>query len=219
MACAVVAITVLGFAPSYYLLPVLGGAPLPPIVHLHGLVFSAWVLLYALQTGLVATRHTQLHRQLGVGAAVLAPLMLVLGFVTAVVTARLPAHEGRIGPPIIFPFTAVSMFAALTVAGMIRRRRPQEHKRLMLLGTVSLLTTPLARIGRMIGAGMPPPIFGIVGTDVLLGALVAYDIASKGRVERVTLIGGGAFVLSQVARVWLAHLPAWQAFAKSIGAH
>jgi hypothetical protein len=59
-----------GFARTYYLRSVFDGPAVPtPLVHLHGAVFTAWILVFVAQTSLVAARRTDLHRRLGVVAA------------------------------------------------------------------------------------------------------------------------------------------------------
>jgi hypothetical protein len=57
-------------------------------VHIHGLVFTSWVLLFLAQTILVATDRTDLHRKLGAGGAVLAALLLIMGTTTAILRSR-----------------------------------------------------------------------------------------------------------------------------------
>lgn len=44
MAAALAICTFAGFARSYYLMSFTGAASLPPLVHLHGALFTAWVL-------------------------------------------------------------------------------------------------------------------------------------------------------------------------------
>src|SRR5207244_3825284 len=54
-----------GFARTYYLAGVLK-ARLPSfLIHMHGAVFSCWILLFITQTGLVAVRRVNWHRRLG----------------------------------------------------------------------------------------------------------------------------------------------------------
>src|SRR5262245_35357113 len=67
------------FAPSYSLKSQFGNAPIQPLVHLHGAVFSAWMFLLIVQTSLIATGRSALHRKLGIAGAVLAVLLLVTG--------------------------------------------------------------------------------------------------------------------------------------------
>lgn len=218
IAIALLLVTAVGFAPSYYLMRFTAAPSLAPIVHVHGIVFTAWMLLYATQTWLIATRNVALHRSVGYGALALAVLVVALGFATAIVTATPKPVPGHLAPPIIFPFVAVSMFGLLCAAGVASRQRPQHHKRLMMLATLSLAVTPAARIGRMLGTALPPPIFGMLLTDLFLVALVAFDVRTRGRIHPATLVGGGAFLLSEPLRVGIAMLPAWQEFAASFGA-
>src|SRR4029078_3829549 len=66
-----------GFAPTYYLKGYFHGAPLAPLVHLHGVVFTTWILLFFGQTVLVARDRTDLHRKLGWAGAILAATLVV----------------------------------------------------------------------------------------------------------------------------------------------
>jgi hypothetical protein len=64
MVLLLVAVVAIGFSPTYYGAGVFR-APLPsPIVHFHGAVFSLWMLLQILQTGLSASK-VKWHRTLG----------------------------------------------------------------------------------------------------------------------------------------------------------
>jgi len=49
MAIAVVGTVVAGFAPTYYLRPFFGAPPLMPLLQLHGLVFTSWLVLLLTQ--------------------------------------------------------------------------------------------------------------------------------------------------------------------------
>src|SRR6266481_4123742 len=68
MALLLAATVFVGFAPSYYLAGIFR-APLPSmIVHVHGAVFTGWILLFITQTSLVSSRRVDIHRRLGVVA-------------------------------------------------------------------------------------------------------------------------------------------------------
>src|SRR3977135_4488019 len=79
MSIAVVIIVLAGFGPTYYLRPYFTPAPLIPLLHLHGLVFTSWILLFVIQTTLVAARRTDIHRRLGILGGVIAILMILVG--------------------------------------------------------------------------------------------------------------------------------------------
>jgi len=65
MTFLLLATVVIGFAPTYCLAGVFR-APLPsPMVHVHGAVFSSWMLLLEVQTGLISAKRVSWHRNLG----------------------------------------------------------------------------------------------------------------------------------------------------------
>ncbi|MEP9359449.1 hypothetical protein [Sphingomonas sp. KR3-1] len=218
MALLMVVLTFIGFAPSYYLSEVFGGRPLSPVLHIHGVVFTAWMLLFVVQTGLVSAGRSDLHRLIGPVVAVLAVAMVPLGVATAILVKQAIAahHLPPSGPPLIFPLGAIFTFAVLTAAGIAMRARSAWHKRLMLLGTIAILTTPLARITKFSHLPLMPAYGGILLTDILLAMLVAYDLRTRGKLHPATLWGGGFFLLTQVARVVLNLTPAWQSLSHSV---
>ena len=55
-----------GFARSYYLKFLFATPPLPSlVVHAHGVVMTAWAVLFSVQVGLVSTRRVRVHQRLG----------------------------------------------------------------------------------------------------------------------------------------------------------
>ena len=61
-----------GFAPTYFLKSYFASPPLMPLLHLHGLVFTSWIVLLLTQTTLVAANRTDIHRRLGIVGGVIA---------------------------------------------------------------------------------------------------------------------------------------------------
>jgi hypothetical protein len=218
MAITVAVTTFVGFAPSYYLAPAFKAKPLSTLLHVHGVVFTAWILLYVAQTALISARRTDVHRIVGPVAIVLGIAMVPLGIATAIITKHIAAahHLPPQGPPLVFPLGAILTFAVLVAAGIVMRKRAAWHKRLMLLGTAAILTTPLARITRFTHIGLTPAFGGMILTDVLLVALAIYDIKARGRLHPATIWGGGFFLATQALRIALNVTPTWQAFANSL---
>jgi hypothetical protein len=134
-AIAIVLIVLTGFARSYYLKGFFGTPALPGgLVHLHGLVMTSWVVLFVVQVRLIASHRTPLHRRLGVLGAFLAPVVVVVGFLTAVGAARRGASPGP--PALVFlsiPLGDLVVFTTLVATALFLRRRSEIHKRLMLL--------------------------------------------------------------------------------------
>jgi hypothetical protein len=223
MALAMAATAFVGFAPTYYLAG-LNDAPTPPLtpnVHLHGALSTAWMLLLAGQTLLVARGRTDIHRLTGMAGAVLGVAIFISGVLLAIGSERrvhTDANAGTMADPyvfLMFPLAAVSIFAVFALAGVLNRSRPDAHKRLMLLATMSLLGPALARIVTQV-MHIPGALGALVLINVFLAALVAYDFASRGRPHPATLWAGGFLLLSEPLRVAIAFAEPWQAFARGL---
>ena len=98
-------ITFVGFAQTCCLKVLFGKAPLRLLLHVHGLVMTAWILLFFVQMRLVAVHCTDLHRRLGVAGAALAGLVLVIGTMVALSQGylHLIANDEPIEPPLVLP--------------------------------------------------------------------------------------------------------------------
>jgi hypothetical protein len=72
MALAILATIIVGFARSFFLRPLFPELPSPSemIFYVHGVVFTAWIVLLVVQASLVAGGRTELHRKIGPFSAV-----------------------------------------------------------------------------------------------------------------------------------------------------
>src|SRR3954470_23448155 len=84
MAIAMAITVFVGFSRSYFLKGWYGTPELSRLLHLHGAVFTTWVLFFVAQTALVASGRTYLHRKMGIAGAVLAAVVAVLGTIVAI---------------------------------------------------------------------------------------------------------------------------------------
>ena len=203
-------IVLLGFGPTYYFKPFINGPTIPSrLVHLHGIIMSAWVLLFVTQVTLVARRRTKTHQQLGVIGSILAALVLVVGTLTALKAAARGASP--IDQPLAFlivPLGDMVAFATLVGAALYFRRRPDIHKRLMLLAVINMLTPAIARIPfSFIQANGPLAFFGL--TDLLLVTCIALDTWKHRRLHPVFLWGGIFIILFQPLRLLFAATDLW----------
>ena len=215
-ALAAALIAFAGFARTYYLGGAFDAPELPGLVHLHGLVMTAWIVLFAVQAGLVAAGRVDLHRKLGVAGAVLAALVVVVGIATAVDGARRGVSPGP--PPLVFlaiPLGVILVYGTLVAAAIANRRRPDWHKRLMLLAAISVLTPAIARIP--IDALQAGGIVAFMGlTDLFAIACIAWDAARNRRLHPAFLRGGLFLVLSHPAMLALAGSAFWMEIARRI---
>jgi hypothetical protein len=224
MAYAALVVVLAGFATSYYLWPLTrathhaGGQPvsqsLPLVVHAHAVLFTAWIFVFVTQVTLVLGDRAGVHRRLGSAAAWLVPMMVATGLLTAVRGARDGWNPG--GPyqdAFAFMFVGVAdliVFLSLTAAGLALRRRPELHKRCMLLGTLGGLMWPA--ITRMpIIAGRVPLMFGVLAALVLAPAV--RDIVMRSRTWWLTLGVGVGILATFPLRVVVGNSQAWRAFA------
>jgi hypothetical protein len=108
MTLVLFAIVIAGLAPGI-VKPDTRIAPLTSMVGLHGLIFTAWLVLFVVQTVLITSRKAGLHRRLGMEGGLL----------------RTPASPPRVA--VIFPLLrgrARARRPYLAVGGGIGRPRP-----------------------------------------------------------------------------------------------
>jgi hypothetical protein len=228
MAVAMSAVVFVGFSPSFYLNGWFGaalGAPpraeLPSVIVVHGLVLSAWMVALTVQAGLVANGRTPWHRRLGVGGAVLAAAVFVLGVAANLASTRRELLSGAYDSApfvrriVLAGFVTILAFGVLAGLAIWWRRRADIHRRLMLLATVALIGAGAARMGRIIEVALPSigpmPWFSLVLTDLFIVALVAHDLRTAKRIHPATLYGGLAVLATQVVNFTpLAHSAAVQ---------
>lgn len=213
-----------GFAPSYFMQPMLGGLvtgrevpPITPLIHLHAASGTLWMLFLIWQAHLIRGKQHQRHMANGLIGAGIALAVVAIGFVVAVDATRAGRH-----PPgwtstafLMMPLSTASLFGAYVAAALLWRRKPDFHKRLMLLATVALLLPAGARISTYFFRGIlpPGPPGGLMLTDLFIAALMVYDFRKQGRLHPATLWGGGLMLLSQPGRLWLSQTEAWNTFA------
>lgn len=202
-----------GFARTYFLAGMFR-APLPNrLIHVHGAVFTCWMLLLIVQTSLVSARRVDIHRKLGLFGFGLACAMVILGVLAASNSlgrnfAPIPSLDAKTFYTV--PMSGMLFFSVLIFFAYRMRRDPAAHKRLILIATIVLMEAaidrwPLSFIHQ-------PHVSNLINYTMLL-AVVVYDLWSSGKVHRVTVWASAAIVVLQQLRIPIGHTSAWQAFA------
>jgi hypothetical protein len=191
-------------------------APLPsPILRVHGVVFTAWMLLFTAQAALVSARRVAWHRTLGTVAFCLPPLMIVLGVIAAIDALGRKVTIGALDPAtsLAIPLLNITAFTIVIAAAWKARRRPDAHKRLILLATVGLSD---AALGRLPWAQMGIPIAAgaVVGLAALILLVVAYDMFTLRRVHRSTIWAAPVVFVAGAFAVPFGMTSAWHDFAR-----
>jgi hypothetical protein len=220
MAATFIAVAVVGFAPTYWMPMARGTLAVSPIVHIHGLLFLGWTLLFWAQTSLAARGNMTRHRELGVAGVSVATAMCFVGMAVTVHSLK-QAEAAGFGPAgrafSVISVTAILLFAVLVTIALMNVKRADLHKRLMLVATASLLQAGIGRwfalFFRPAEAVGPPPVAvtvvpGLVA-DLLIIAGMMHDRRTRGRVHPVYWIAGAAVVAVQVLRVPLSTTAAW----------
>lgn len=202
------------FARSYYLRALFDSRPLTPLLHVHAAVMTGWVVLLAVQSGLIAARRVQWHRWVGTFGAVWAVFVVAMGSTMTVLAAAREVHRHSAQAPVqvmIMGLELVQMllFAGLVVAAIWLRSRTDWHKRLMLLTIACMLPSALARLPV---AFMSNAVI-LAGCDLFILASVGIDSLRNRRLHPAFGRGGSAVFVAINLMFFAVQTPAWVEFA------
>jgi hypothetical protein len=204
-----------GFWPSYFS-QVLHGIPDRPwFLHIHGLIFVGWMLLLVTQVVLVATGRVQAHRSLGNFGIAYGFLVLAVGLLVTVAAPVTHFTKGeqtmdQAAGFIIIPLGDMILFAAFFIPSVIYRRRPEIHKRLILLATTALL---FAAAGRMQSFLPFAAALVLWFSPALIG--MAYDKWTRGKVHPLYFIGLAAMAIALI-RLPLSSSELWLPIGRAV---
>lgn len=203
-------IVLIGFAPSLFLRIAFENPPMPFYLHLHGAILTGWFVLLVTQASLIQVDSVSLHRRLGhfaagygaivVAGGLMATLNVVSRDLSMGITFDLDMAEinPALGSGISFlafvsgvvwaNIASVATFAALISAAVICRSRPDIHKRLILVGTISILGPALARISRVEFLGGEQGPFIPLALLSLLAGIFIHDLFALKKIHKASLL-------------------------------
>lgn len=206
----------MGFSRTYYLHSLFKTPKLSMFLHVHGAVMTGWIVLFAVQTFLISSSRTRIHRALGLFGAGYAVLIVVMGCTATVLAAQ---REVRAHSQFVFSvltvlaleLTQMMLFAFLVTLGVWWRNRTDYHKRLMVLATLCMLPNPMVRLLVLVGVER-----NIVILDIWASLVVAVALLDALRNRRLhPAFGFGSFVT--IAFLYSAYFWSltsfWQRFA------
>jgi len=215
------ALVLAGFSSSFYLPGIVvfpGPKPtLTPLLYVHGIVFTAWMLLFVAQTQLITAGRRKLHMSLGVSGFGLAIVMLGLMFWISGAQIARGSH-----PPFVtslawsaLPYFVIPQFALFLGLGWKYRLQGQVHKRFMLLAALMMMEPALGRLPLMPG--------GVLGTAIsaalawlTIVPLMVWDRRTLGKLHWVTLLGAGVIGGALLLRFAVWQTAGWAAIAKTL---
>lgn len=194
MSAAILVAVLVGFSPTFYLRAFFEAPPLPFYIYLHGGLLTAWFVIFFAQTCLVAAHRTMWHRRLGVFGVIIAasivPLNALVVFRSVPRFLAAGMSQSHIAAATIGDLASLLLFAGLVAAAVRLRRRPDAHKRLMLLASITFTGPVVSRLMTM-GVPLSSP------TPVFVGALVAlalYDLVTRKTLHEATMWGSVAVI-------------------------
>jgi uncharacterized membrane protein YozB (DUF420 family) len=171
---------------------------LPLLLHIHGAIFTSWVILFVAQPAFIARGSVALHRRIGWVGAGLAIAMLVMGVAATLYAVRYGFIPGFFPPRIflVMNLIGIIVFAGLVAGGIALRKRAEWHKRLMLCATISILGPGLGRLLPMgsFGAAAPLVMFGVIALFAFAGPVV--DLIVRRKIHRAYFWGVATILLS-----------------------
>jgi len=169
-----------------------------PVIHLHAALFIGWFTLLLGQSALVARKDIDLHMKLGkyglgLGAVVVAVALLTVVLRTNILLAETEltlsespvVNLGIILQPIIF--------SILLGLGFAYRRRPEAHKRYMILASFAIMPAATDRMQYLLG-----PYSMEIMVFVFVALVFAYDYRTLRRVHKASLLGAGLLLINAI---------------------
>ena len=207
--------------------------PFPIVLHMHAVLMGSFLLLLLAQSWLMATGKSAQHKRLGMLGMVLAPALVVVGFVLAPTMYHMLWAGAQAAPPgkqeemqfalgiwenilllqlrigILFPlFLALGLKARGRNAGM--------HKRMMFLGTVMALPAGIDRIPWLWSTMPANAMSADVFTLVAVAPMFAWDVIRNRSVHPAYVIWLAVNIPFAIAVHGLWDTPWWHAAARQI---
>ena len=207
-------IVLAGYFRSYYFSAFFDVKPLAnALVHAHAAVMTTWVVYFTAQVALIRTRNVKLHITLGTLGAALAALVVVVGMATAY-----DAHLIRGGAPgginphsfFIIPTADMTLFVLFFAGAIYYRKRPAEHKGLMLMTAVNFLPAAVARIPVVPEKFMLLWAYGV--PDLLALTCLGWLTWRHRRLNRAFAVALLLFIASQPLRIVVSDSGPWLQF-------
>jgi hypothetical protein len=164
------------------------------------------------------------HRAVGLIGISFATAMTIFGVLAAINQIESAAALGLADAGKAFaivPLGGILFFAVVVTVAIVNVRRPETHKRLMLLASISMLDAPIARwfvtfLAPPGPPGPPPVIVDIppflVACILLIIAIVS-DWRTLGRPHPAYVYSGGALLALKVLQVPISATPLWHSIA------
>lgn len=204
----VTAIAFVGFWSTYFGPLLAGTVDKLPVIHVHAAIYVGWLAIFIAQAVFAAARRMDLHVRLGNIGIGYGVLVIVMGVTVAISMFAVRVQAGNLEEAqtrLVAPLADMVFFAPLFAAAARLRRKPELHKRLMIVATTLLL---VAAVGRMTFLGRPWPLLLVWSSPLLLGA--AYDVVRRRAVPWIYVLGVVVIAVRAFGAPLVGETDAWQ---------
>lgn len=219
MASIVAVIVFAGFAPSFYLRAAFQPrGNLSILLHIKGVVFSAWIILFLIQPILIARGSRALHRRLGwLSATIAAAMVALVAGATVEEMQRVPPAPPAPVALALNTFDTV-VFAILVCSAIYLRKRAEWHKRLLLSATLILLGAPILRLLILLMGHISHEILvmDVLLVDLFFLICFAFDLHTRRRIHPAYFYAFALLLVDQVTTFSVMAWPPWVSFANAI---
>jgi hypothetical protein len=187
--------------------------PRPKVLYVHAALFSTFMAVYILQTSLVAAGNVTLHRRLGPIWVAIGAAMPVIGIATGIAMCRFRfIHDHQRVTFFSIILWDMMAFSTLFLLAVLWRKRPEYHRRFMLLATCGLMAAGFSRFPFL---AMPYSSMDFwsdfrmlyVGVIVLMFIAIVRDLIVQRRVHAVYRVAVPLIVTGQLLAVALYDVP------------
>lgn len=176
--------------------------PAPPVVHLHGVVFIAWMLLLLLQSALVCAGSVKLHRALGMWGVAQGTATILIGLMMQLVASGAGHAAGRPAGTdgLYLGLLAFLGFALMFALAIASRTRPDIHRPMILFAMLPVIPPGVNRFwANALGLADPVPTFWLYLTLwSMAAAILVHQWRRTGRIDRYSAFGAGWIVVQGV---------------------
>ena len=237
MAAWFIAIVLAGFIPDSLMkiAAVEAGErpPFPLVLHAHAVLMGSFLLLLLAQSWLMANGKNAQHMRLGMAAMVIAPALVIVGFVLAPTMYHMLWEGAQAAPPgkreemqfalgiweniLLLQIRIGILFSFfIAVALMARGQNAGMHKRMMFLATAMALPAGIDRIPWLPHTMPASPLSADLYTLAAISPMLVWDVVRNRRVHRAYWVCLAAYVPFMIAVHGLWDTAWWHQTARMI---
>lgn len=207
--------------------------PFPLVLHMHAVLMGSFLLLLLAQSWLMATGRNAQHMRLGIAGMVLAPALVIVGFVLAPTMYHMLWAGAQAAPAskqaemqfalgiweniLLLQIRIGILFSLFLAIGLTARgRNAGMHKRMMYLGTVMALPAGIDRIPWLWSSMPASPMSADVFTLLAIAPMFLWDVLRNRSVHPAYIIWLTVNVPFAIAVHGLWDTPWWHHAARQI---